>query len=348
MIIGITGTLGAGKGTLSKFLKNKGFKHYSVRNFLIKEILNRGLEISRDNMVLVANDLRKNFHPSYIVEKLYEEAKSVGGDSIIESIRCPGEIDALREKGNFILFSVDADIESRYSRIVERASYTDDISFDEFVSNEQREMASNDPNKQNIRACIETADYSFKNDWTIEEFSKKVERTLNDIKEKYKRHVRPTWDEYFIEIMDSVSKRVTCDRARVGGGGCVIVKNKQILVTGYVGSPPRCAHCDDVGHQFKSVIHEDGSKTNHCIRTIHAEQNAICQAAKLGIPLNGSTIYCFMSPCYTCAKLIIASGIKKVIALKDYHASADSKRIFKEAGIDFELLNDKVQQYDNM
>ena len=348
MIIGITGTLGAGKGTIVEYLLKKNFKHYSVREFLVKEILKRGLESNRENMVLVANGLRTKFGPSYIVEELYKKAKGVGGDCVIESLRCPGEVEVLKKKGDFVLFAVDADIETRYARIFERASVSDRVSFDEFVVQEQKEMSSNNPNKQNLRRCIEMADYKFKNDWTIAELHSKVEKVLNGIENKNKKYIRPTWDEYFMEVCKAIATRVTCDRARAGGGGCVIVRDKHILVTGYVGSPPGCSHCDEVGHQFKKTIHEDGKITNHCVRTTHAEQNAICQAAKLGISLNGSTLYNFMFPCYTCAKLIITAGIKRVVVMKDYHASEDSKNIFKEAGVEFEILNKEVQQYENM
>ena len=106
--------------------------------------------------------------------------------------------------------------------------------------------------------------------------------------EKQEKHIRPSWDEYFIQIANTVAQRATCDRGR---SGCVIARDKQLLVTGYVGSPNGLPHCDDVGHQMRKIIHEDGSITNHCVRTVHAEQNAICQAAKLGISLQGSTLY---------------------------------------------------------
>jgi len=246
---------------------------------------------------------------------------------------------------NFVLFAVDADVETRYSRITERASVTDRISFDQFVADEQREMESKDPNKQNIRRCIEMSNHRFKNDWTVEELHNKVSAVLGKIGNGEKKYVRPSWDEYFMEICRMVAKRGTCDRGR---SGCVIVKDKQILVTGYVGSPPGCAHCDDVGHEFKGKVHEDGKITNHCVRTTHSEQNAICQAAKMGVSIDRATLYCFMFPCYTCAKLIISSGIRRVVAVKDYHASTDSKRIFVEAGIKFELLNIETVKYDNM
>lgn len=155
---------------------------------------------------------------------------------------------------------------------------------------------------------------------------------------------RPTWDEYFMEIANTVAKRATCDRGR---SGCVIVRDKQILVTGYVGSPRGLPHCDDIGHQLKKVIHEDGSVTTHCMRTVHAEQNAIAQAARLGIPLEGSTLYCKMTPCRTCAMLIINCGIKRVVCEKKYHAGAESEEMFRLANIELTYFSEDVEKYDN-
>lgn len=155
-------------------------------------------------------------------------------------------------------------------------------------------------------------------------------------------YIRPSWDEYFIEIANTVAKRATCNRGR---SGCVIVRDKQVLVSGYVGSPMGMPHCDDVGHLFKKVVHEDDKITEHCMRTVHAEQNAICQAAKLGISLLGSTLYCRMTPCRTCAMLIINCGIKKVVCERKYHAGAESEEMFKMAGISISFVHDEVQQY---
>ncbi|MCE1201699.1 MAG: cytidine/deoxycytidylate deaminase family protein [Bacteroidia bacterium] len=158
------------------------------------------------------------------------------------------------------------------------------------------------------------------------------------------KYFRPSWDEYFLKLADSVASRATCDRGR---SGCVIVKDRQILVTGYVGSPRGLAHCDDVGHLMKKVIHEDGNVTQHCVRTVHAEQNAITQAARRGIALEGSTLYCRMTPCRTCAMLIINCGIERVVCEKKYHAGAESEAMFAEAGVKLEFLNNEVERYDN-
>ncbi|MFA5541351.1 MAG: cytidine/deoxycytidylate deaminase family protein [Bacteroidales bacterium] len=157
------------------------------------------------------------------------------------------------------------------------------------------------------------------------------------------KYIRPSWDEYFMELANAAAKRATCDRGR---SGCVIVKDKQILVTGYVGAPTGLPHCDEVGHLFKKTIHEDGSETMHCVRTVHAEQNAICQAAKRGIALEGATLYCRMTPCRVCAMLIINCGIKRVVCEKKYHAGLESEEMFKQAGIEIEFFEDDILKYD--
>lgn len=164
-------------------------------------------------------------------------------------------------------------------------------------------------------------------------------------KQNLPKYIRPSWDEYFMNLAELAGTRGSCDRGRAG---CVIVRDKRVLSTGYVGSPVGTAHCDDAGHEMHTVKHADGAETRHCIRTSHAELNAIANAARFGTALEGSILYCHMTPCYTCAKVIINAGIKRVVANLDYHAGARSKEIFKEAGVKFELLNNKMQKYADM
>jgi dCMP deaminase len=147
------------------------------------------------------------------------------------------------------------------------------------------------------------------------------------------KYIRPTWDEYFMEVAHTISKRATCDRGR---SGCVIAREKQILVTGYVGSPRGLPHCDEVGHLMKKVLHEDDRVT----------QNAICQAARLGIPLEGATLYCRMTPCRTCAMLIINCGIERVVCERKYHDGLESEEMFRQAGVLLVYVHDEIQQYE--
>lgn len=182
MTIGITGTLGAGKGTIVDILKDYGFHHYSARNFIVEEIIKRGLEINRDSMTLVSNDLRANFGSSYITDQLYLQSIQKKENSVIESIRATGEIISLRQNTDFLLWAIDADVKLRYERIISRKSATDMISFEKFLYDEEREMSSTDPNHQNLFECIKQADHVFLNNGNIDELKEQVVKELEKLK----------------------------------------------------------------------------------------------------------------------------------------------------------------------
>ncbi|MBE0661090.1 MAG: AAA family ATPase [Bacteroidales bacterium] len=182
IVIGITGTLGAGKGTIVEYMVGeKGFAHYSVRAYLIEEIERRGMPVNRDSMVVVANDLRTRNSPSFVTDQLYDRAFETEQNCVIESIRTPGEVESLRSKGRFYLFAVDADPKVRYERIFARNSETDKIDFETFLENEKREMDADDPNKQNLRRCIEMADFVFQNEGSIQVLNDEVDKVLEKI-----------------------------------------------------------------------------------------------------------------------------------------------------------------------
>lgn len=185
IVFGITGTIGAGKGTIVDYLVEKfGFTHYSVRSFLIEEAQKRGLPLNRDTYVELANSLRAQHCPSYITDQLYEQAMNQGTSAVIESLRTPGEIESLRKNKQFYLLAVDALPELRYERIVLRKSETDQISFQTFVENEAREMNSEDPNKQNLKKCIQMADFLLKNDQTIQDLYQQLDQVIAQIVSK--------------------------------------------------------------------------------------------------------------------------------------------------------------------
>ena len=182
VILGITGTNGAGKGTIVKYLvKEKNFKHFSAGGLITEEIIRRNIPINRDNMIVVANDLRAEFGAGYIAEELLRRAGENRGRTVVESIRTLGEVVKLREKGG-VLLAVDADQRTRYERIVKRRGDKDKVSFEEFVEQERREMKSNDSNKQNLLACKKAADYLIENNGTINELNQKIEELLVKIK----------------------------------------------------------------------------------------------------------------------------------------------------------------------
>jgi dCMP deaminase len=137
------------------------------------------------------------------------------------------------------------------------------------------------------------------------------------------QHVRPSWDDYFMGIALQVARRSTCDRARVGA---IIVKDRRILTTGYNGSPAGLPHCDEIGHLMVN---------DHCVRTLHAEQNAIIQAALHGVGVAGGTMYVTHQPCLTCAKMIINAGIRRVVFAGQY-PDPNAVAFLRDAGVALE------------
>lgn len=139
---------------------------------------------------------------------------------------------------------------------------------------------------------------------------------------------RPSWDQYFMDIVELVSRRSTCLRRKVGA---VLVRDKRMLATGYNGPPTGIRHCAEVGCLRDKLGIPSGERHELC-RGLHAEQNAIIQAALHGVSTKDSTIYCTNHPCIICSKMIINSGITSVIYKDDYNDDL-AEEMLKEAGI---------------
>lgn len=136
--------------------------------------------------------------------------------------------------------------------------------------------------------------------------------------------MRPSWDEYFLKLAMLASERATCPRMHCG---CVLVKDRYVLSTGYNGSLPGSPHCEDEGCLVVD---------NHCVRTNHAEMNAICQAARHGVTLDGASAYVTNMPCTTCAKALIAAGVERVVVFSGFHDTL-AGRFFAESGVALEM-----------
>lgn len=136
---------------------------------------------------------------------------------------------------------------------------------------------------------------------------------------------RPNWDEYFLKLAMLASERATCPRMHCG---CVLVKNKNVIATGYNGSIPGDDHCDEVGCLIVD---------NHCVRTVHAEMNALVQAAKRGHAVEEATAYVTNMPCSTCAKALIAAGVKRVVVFSDYHDTL-ATQFFAKGGVKIDKI----------
>jgi dCMP deaminase len=150
---------------------------------------------------------------------------------------------------------------------------------------------------------------------------------------------RPGWDEYFMGIAKLIAERSTCLRRSVGA---LIVKNRRILTTGYNGTPSGIAHCEDEGCLREKLKVPSGERHELC-RGLHAEQNAIIQAALYGVDIHGSTLYCTNQPCSICAKMLINAGIKEIVIGSGYPDEM-ARRFFQEAGITVRAQETKVKR----
>lgn len=189
MIVGITGTDGAGKGTVVDYLiKEKGFVHFSARALLIEEIEKRGLPVDRNQMRLVANDLRKLHGNDYVVRFYLERAYELPATArvVIESIRAIAEAQTLKAAGG-ILLAVDADQSIRYERVQARRSESDKVSFEQFVAHEALEMNDPDPHGMQKAKVIAMADYVLYNNGSFEELREATEAVLKKISESGSR-----------------------------------------------------------------------------------------------------------------------------------------------------------------
>jgi dephospho-CoA kinase len=179
VLVGITGTDGAGKGTIVDYLvKFCGFIHLSVRDFLIIEIKRRGLPINRDSMRLVADDLRRTKSPDYLVRQILSSLPPGDSRYVIESIRAPAEVKFLRGEPHFWLISVDADPKLRYARVQSRGTNTDNVSYTKFIELDEKEMHNSDPAQGNKADCMAQADFKLTNNGTIAELDQQVSAIL--------------------------------------------------------------------------------------------------------------------------------------------------------------------------
>ncbi len=182
-IIGLTGRNAAGKGTVASFLKKKSFVYHSLSDTLREELKRRKLEESRDNLIMIGNSLRESGGPGILADLMISNLISLE-NHIVDSIRNPIEVKSLRreyDKHNFILISVDAKPEIRYERLKQRDRAGDSSSWKEFITQEKLEESSSDPNKQQLFATINEADYHIDNSGSLTNLEDQISKVLDNL-----------------------------------------------------------------------------------------------------------------------------------------------------------------------
>lgn len=325
MIIGLTGTNGAGKTVTADYLKSKGFEFHSLSDEIRAEVERVGAEPTRERLIAMGNQLRAEFGPAVLAERIRTKLR-LDRNYVIDSIRNPYEVAALKRASDFHLLHLDAPIELRYERARERGGARMPASFEEFAEQEQRETASNDPNHQQLRACQDLADERMINDTDLPSLNKK----LDELMLRWMMHsARPGWDAYFMQIAGIVALRSNCIKRKVAA---VIVKDKRIVSTGYNGTPRGVKNCNEGGCPRCAALGPSGEQLGECLCS-HAEENAIVQAAYHGISLQEASIYTTFSPCLICTKMIINAGIREVVYHTAYSMNDIARDLLQQARV---------------
>jgi len=329
MIIGLTGENCAGKGTAAEYLMKRSFYYYSLSDAIREELVQAGEEITREGLIRKGNELREKFGAGVLAERILAKIKKDEGKNyVVDSFRNPGEVEAFRERKDFFLLYVTASAKVRFERMKGRKREGDPNTLEAFLKIEEAEAKNEEKTKQNTHATYAMAEKKVQNEADLKGFYLALDGVLAGISKEFVPD-RPSWDEYFMRIAKMVASRSNCIKRKVAA---VIVKDKRIVSTGYNGTPRGCKNCNEGGCPRCNNFSESAKNLDECLCS-HAEENAIAQAAYHGIAVKESTIYVTFSPCLTCARMIINSGIKEVVYNADYPMTEATTALLKQAGV---------------
>ncbi len=326
MIIGLTGSLAAGKGVVADFLKKKGFIYLSLSDELREIMKENKVQITRENLQLWGNKLREERGLDVLAKRAIEKIKTQEyKKAIVDGIRNPAEIDSLEKNlKHFFLVAVDAPIKIRFERMVARSRESDPIRLEDFLKVDKKDKGIGEKiSGQGVGKCMARAKFVLMNDGSLEAVEKKIERLYADISLK----IPPmSWDEYFMTFAKVASQKSKDPSTKVGA--CIVDSEKRVAGLGYNGFPKRCNDND-----FPMAREGDFLSSKYAYM-VHAEPNAILNSTK---ETKGCKIYVTLFPCNECAKYIIQAGIVEVIYLDDKYNHTDSvkasMRLFNSSGV---------------
>lgn len=325
MILGVAGLYGAGKGEAVEFLKARSFYGLSLSDVIRDELRRRGEDETRERMIETGNALRAAGGPAALADRLLTRLLP-DRNYVIDSIRHPAEVEALRAAGRgFRLIWIDADEATRIERLRRRGRGGDPTTLDGLRRLEGRELRSDDPSAQQLLDVRDRSDFRLRNDGALSELHAELQQVL----ERSLHFERPGWDEYFMSIARMVASRSNCVKRKVGA---VIARDRRIISTGYNGTPRGTRNCNEGGCPRCNSFAEGGTRLDECLCS-HGEENAITQAAYHGVSVRGGTIYSTFCPCLTCTKMIINAGLAEVVWSADYPLGEVSQDLLREAGL---------------
>ena len=311
--------MGTGKGEIAKKLKNQGYKYISLSDMVRQEADKRDIKHTRENLQDIGNELRTNYGPGILARRTRETIEAEEGAAfgtgkwVIDGIRNPHEAAEVKRMPKGHLLAVTSSLTTITSRVrTRKRPGEENLTKEDVFEKLKRESGiGEDEGGQQVQRCLEMSEFLIINEGSLIDLDQKLQHFTNLMTGVE----RPTFDEIFMEIAYTWAKRATCLRRKVGA---VIAKDKQQLTAGYNGAPRGVPHCAEVGGCMRERLNIPSGKQAELCRGTHAEQNAITQAAKFGINIEGATLYCNTFPCVICTKMILNSGIVRVVYDCDY------------------------------
>ena len=334
MIIGLTGRDAAGKDTVAEILRSMNFYIVHFSEPLREELKKKKGKVSKDELIKLGNKWREIKGPDVLARVALTKVQD-GENHVLISLRNSSEVRLLQQRKDFLLVNVIAPEKIRLQRYLKQGRDSDPKTIHELRAIEKLE--DNDQAfKLQMNKVAKMAKITIVNDSTEEKLKEKVQRLVEDWLYKL-QDSRPDWDHYFMEIAEAVKMRCNCMSAKKGA---IIVKDKQIISTGYNGTPRGITHCNEGGCKRCTSRHlgriKSGVYSEPCI-CAHAEENAIVQAAHNGSSIKGATLYTTFTPCTTCSKMIINAGIIEVVAKVEYPDDVGTGML-KQAGVKLRVL----------
>ncbi len=307
-------------------LERRSFYAVSLSDVIREDLAGDGLEPTRERMIERGRALRERFGPAVLAERALQRLQE-DRHHVIDSIRHPSEVEALRTAGDFWLLWVEADPHLRYQRVRARGRADERaLDYPGFVALEARELAGDDPGAQQLLAVEALADRVIRNDGDQGALEAEIDDWLRG---RWLFRERPSWDDYFLNIARVVASRSNCVKRKVGA---LVVADRRIISTGYNGTPRGVTNCNEGGCPRCAGGAESGTRLDECLCS-HAEENAITQAAYHGVRVRDASLYTTFSPCLICAKMIINAGMVEVVYGAAFPLEETVSALFRSVGI---------------
>lgn len=320
MIIGVSGTLGAGKTEIARYLSFQGFKFIDFKREynLIPNVEN--LKLNHSESSIIAD---RELKPEILFESLEDLIDHVTRNwltnFVLTDITTMAELDQLSKRPFFLHISIDAPLKIRYQR--HKAHYPQ-LTFTEFIETSDSQAYNQEAL---IIEVITKASIKIINASTIVE---NLYVQLSELNLLDQTRLRPNWDAYFMRLADLAALRSNCMKRRVS---CVIARDKRVIATGYNGTPRHMTNCNEGGCPRCNNGNGSGAALSTCL-CLHAEENALLESGRDRIGDN-AVLYCNTCPCLTCSVKIVQSGIKEVVYSLDYSMDDTSSKVLKAGGV---------------